>query len=135
MHPRMPIKKAKETKMETDFRLQFRGKTCDLPAPLARTFSNESGGFTWFLSISRQACVRPAKFGSNGRPFGPIRSAELRDEVLGCPSRSGVQARARSASNILRHRGQASSALAPSQLLRRESSGSQECRARARHAH
>src|SRR3989442_10105375 len=131
MHPRMPIKKAKETKMETDFRLQFRGKTCALPAPLARTFSNESGGFTWFLSMSRQACLLPAKFVSG--ILSRIRSVEVRDEVLGCPSRSGVQARARSASNMLRHRGRASSALAPSQLPRRESWGSQECRARVRH--
>src|SRR5438034_11822745 len=132
MHPRMPIKKARETKMETDFRLQFRGKTCALPAPLAWTFSNESDGFTWFLPMSRQACLLPAKLVSGGLSR-PIRSVEVRDEVLGCPSRSGVQARARSASNILRHRGQASSALAPSQLPRRESRSSQERLSRVRH--
>src|SRR5438094_1257789 len=67
--------------------------------------------------------------------FRPIRSVEVRDAVLECPSRSGVQARSQSALNTLRHRGQASSALAPSQPLRRESSDSQECHARARRAH
>src|SRR5437660_5913249 len=134
MHPRMPIKKARETKMETDFRLQFRGKTCALPAPLAWTFSNESGGFTWVLPMSRQACLLPAKLVSGGLSR-PIRSVEATDEVLGCPSHSGVQARARSVWNMLCHRERASSALAPSQLPRRESSGFQEYRARAQHAH
>src|SRR5438093_3296503 len=110
MHPRMPIKKARETKMETDFRLQFRGKTCALPAPLARTFSNESDGFTWFLLMSRQACLLPAKLVSGGLSR-PIRSVEVRDEVLGCPSRSGVQAPARPAPHNLRHGGQASQPL------------------------
>src|SRR5438046_8741986 len=98
MHPRMPIKKARETKMETDFRLQFRGKTCALPAPLAWTFSNESDGFTWFLPMSRQACLLPAKLVSGGLSR-PIRSVEVRDEVLACTALSGFSARDRHASD------------------------------------
>src|SRR6266704_6071474 len=46
MHPRIPIRKTRETEMETDFRIRFIRTTCAVPDPLARTFSNESGGFT-----------------------------------------------------------------------------------------
>src|ERR1700730_1613884 len=47
MHPRMPIRKARKSRIDTDLPLQFSRKPLALPAPLARTFLNESLGFTW----------------------------------------------------------------------------------------
>src|SRR6266436_1715464 len=61
MHPRIPIRKTRETEMETDFRVRFIRTTCAVPDPLARTFSNESGGFTRHPLMSHRSAPSRTK--------------------------------------------------------------------------
>src|SRR5207253_6623974 len=61
MHPRIPIRKTRETEMETDFRIRFIRTTCGVPDPLARTFSNESGGFTRHTLVCPIEARRPER--------------------------------------------------------------------------